>query len=66
MTVDPRDWSRPGVDTIIRTVLREVRPGGVILMHDGGGNRVQTLRALRVLIPKLRKLGYHFVVPPVR
>ena len=65
-TVDPRDWSRPGVDTIIRTVLREVRPGGVILMHDGGGNRVQTLRALRVLIPKLRKLGYHFVVPPVR
>lgn len=63
-TVDPQDWMRPGVRTIVRTVLRQLRPGGVILMHDGGGSRAQTLEALRVLLRRLPKLGYHFVLPP--
>ncbi len=63
-TVDPRDWSRPGVHAILHTVYAELRPGGVILMHDGGGNRWQTYRALKVLLWRLPRMGYHFVLPP--
>lgn len=63
-TADPEDWRRPGVQTIVRTVLRELRPGGVVLLHDGGGRRGQTLQALRVLLRRLPRLGYHFVLPP--
>ena len=63
-TVDPRDWSRPGVNTILTTVYAELRPGGVILCHDGGGNRTQTVAALKILLARLPAMGYHFVVPP--
>ena len=63
-TVDPRDWARPGVRRIVHTVLAELRPGGVILLHDGGGNRRQTLAALTILLHRLPRLGYHFVLPP--
>jgi peptidoglycan/xylan/chitin deacetylase (PgdA/CDA1 family) len=63
-TVDPRDWARPGVKSILRTVYAELRPGGVILMHDGGGNRAESFAALQVLLRRLPKMGYHFVVPP--
>jgi peptidoglycan/xylan/chitin deacetylase (PgdA/CDA1 family) len=63
-TVDPRDWSRPGTATIIDTVIAELRPGGVILMHDGGGDRSQTVAALRILLHRLPTMGYRFVVPP--
>jgi peptidoglycan/xylan/chitin deacetylase (PgdA/CDA1 family) len=63
-TADPEDWRRPGVTTIVRTVLQELRPGGVVLLHDGGGRRGQTLEALRVLLHRLPRLGYHFVLPP--
>jgi peptidoglycan/xylan/chitin deacetylase (PgdA/CDA1 family) len=65
-TVDPRDWARPGVRSIVRTVYAELRPGGVILMHDGGGNRAQSIAALRVLLRRLPRMGYHFVLPPDR
>jgi peptidoglycan/xylan/chitin deacetylase (PgdA/CDA1 family) len=63
-SVDTRDWARPGVHAILRAVYAELRPGGVILMHDGGGNRSETLDALRILLHRLPKLGYHFVLPP--
>ena len=63
-TVDTRDWSRPGVHAILRTVYAELRPGGVILMHDGGGDRWQTYRALKTLLWRLPRMGYHFVLPP--
>jgi peptidoglycan/xylan/chitin deacetylase (PgdA/CDA1 family) len=63
-TADPEDWRRPGVKSIVRTVLQELRPGGVVLLHDGGGRRGQTLEALRVLLHRLPRLGYHFVLPP--
>jgi peptidoglycan/xylan/chitin deacetylase (PgdA/CDA1 family) len=56
--VDPRDWSRPGTWTIVNRVLAQVRPGSRILLHDGGGNRSQTVAALDILIPKLRARGY--------
>lgn len=63
-TVDPRDWAHPGVHAIVHAVLAQLRPGGVILLHDGGGNRHQTLAALRILLHRLPRLGYHFVLPP--
>jgi peptidoglycan/xylan/chitin deacetylase (PgdA/CDA1 family) len=57
-TVDPRDWSRPGTWTIVNRVLANVRPGSRILMHDGGGDRSQSVAALDILIPKLLARGY--------
>jgi peptidoglycan/xylan/chitin deacetylase (PgdA/CDA1 family) len=59
-TVDPRDWARPGRRQITAAVLSQLRPGGVILMHDGGGNRSQTVDALGPLIKVLTKAGYSF------
>jgi peptidoglycan/xylan/chitin deacetylase (PgdA/CDA1 family) len=57
-TVDPRDWSRPGTWTIVNRVLAGVAPGSRILLHDGGGDRSQTVAAVDILIPKLRARGY--------
>jgi peptidoglycan/xylan/chitin deacetylase (PgdA/CDA1 family) len=63
-SVDPRDWSRPGTAQILSTVYQQVRPGGIILMHDGGGDRSQTVAALRQLLTRLPAMGYAFVLPP--
>lgn len=63
-TVDPRDWSRPGVDAITSAVYAQLKPGGIVLMHDGGGNRAQTVQALGIIIPRLRDQGWTFVTPP--
>ena len=62
-SVDTKDWQRPGVATILKTVKRQLRNGGIILMHDAGGDRTQTIAALKKLIPKLKKDGYEFVFP---
>jgi peptidoglycan/xylan/chitin deacetylase (PgdA/CDA1 family) len=59
--VDSNDWRRPGTRAIVATVLRDTKPGSVILMHDGGGDRAQTAAALAVIIPRLEKAGYTFV-----
>jgi len=59
-TVDPRDWTRPGTAVIVRALLRDVRPGAVVLLHDGGGSREQTFLALRVVLPRLPK---HHLMP---
>jgi peptidoglycan/xylan/chitin deacetylase (PgdA/CDA1 family) len=55
-SVDPQDW-RNGATTkqIVKTVLAEVRPGSIILMHDGGGNQSATVRALPKIIRGIRK-----------
>ncbi|WP_229415498.1 polysaccharide deacetylase family protein [Moorena bouillonii] len=45
-------------------VLRRAKPGGIVLLHDGGGNRAKTIRALPVIITELRKQGYQFVTVP--
>ncbi|HZU02355.1 MAG TPA: polysaccharide deacetylase family protein [Ktedonobacteraceae bacterium] len=60
-SVDPRDWSRPGVRAIVATVLAETGNGSIILMHDGGGNRSQTVAALPIVIEALQQRGFHFV-----
>jgi peptidoglycan/xylan/chitin deacetylase (PgdA/CDA1 family) len=62
-SVDPRDWSRPGVSEIVRTIMRTTKKGSIILEHDGGGDRSQTVAALKVAIPRLIDEGYQFVIP---
>ncbi|MDI2131911.1 polysaccharide deacetylase family protein [Yinghuangia seranimata] len=62
-SVDSRDWERKGVDTIVATVQRQLRPGGVVLMHDGGGERSQSVAALARLLPWLVQQGYSFDYP---
>ena len=61
--VDPSDYTRPGTDQIIARVSQAVRPGAIVLMHDGGGDRSQTVAALQKLIPALRGAGYSFGRP---
>jgi len=62
-SVDPRDWARPGVTAIIRNIMQNTGTGSIILEHDGGGNRSQTVAALRVVLPRLLDAGYHFRTP---
>jgi peptidoglycan/xylan/chitin deacetylase (PgdA/CDA1 family) len=62
-SVDPRDWSRPGVSEIVSTIMRTTRSGSIILEHDGGGNRAQTVAALKIVLPRLIGEGYRFAVP---
>jgi peptidoglycan-N-acetylglucosamine deacetylase len=62
-SVDPRDWARPGVRAIVRDIMATTRGGSIILEHDGGGNRSQTVAALGIVIPRLLDAGYHFVTP---
>ncbi len=62
-SVDTKDWQRPGVDQILATVKAQLHPGGVILMHDAGGDRSETIEALEKVIPELREEGYKFVFP---
>jgi peptidoglycan/xylan/chitin deacetylase (PgdA/CDA1 family) len=59
-SVDPRDWSRPGAGTIARRILGGVRPGAILLLHDGGGPRSQTVAALPTILRGLRRRGYRF------
>ncbi len=49
-TVDTSDYQLPGVDSIVHTVVSGARPGAIILMHDAGGNRAETLAALPIII----------------
>lgn len=59
--IDTRDWERPGANVIAQRVLDAVRPGSVILMHDGGSDRTQTVVAVRKILSILSKQGYQFV-----
>jgi cellulose synthase/poly-beta-1,6-N-acetylglucosamine synthase-like glycosyltransferase/peptidoglycan/xylan/chitin deacetylase (PgdA/CDA1 family)/spore germination protein YaaH len=65
--VDTEDWQQPGVDAIVANAVREVeagnreRSGQIVLLHDGGGDRAQTIAALPRIIDQLRARGYRFV-----
>lgn len=56
------DWEPPGADELVRR-MTDVMPGGIILLHDGGGDRSQTVEAVAALIPLLRADGWIFTVP---
>ncbi len=58
--VDPRDWSRPGSSAIYTRVVGATHSGAIIIMHDGGGNRTETVSALPRIIDNLRHHGYSF------
>ncbi len=58
--VDTEDWRRPGSDAIAERI-KSARPGDIVLMHDGGGDRSQTIEALRTALPYLKEQGFKFV-----
>ena len=58
---DSHDWEKPGVAQIVRNATPPAGRGGVIMFHDGGGDRHQTVAALSLIIAKLRAQGYSFV-----
>jgi len=59
--VDTNDWQLPGADTVYARVVNNVRPGSIVLMHDGGGPRAQGVAALPRIIDTLKARGYRFV-----
>ncbi|MBD1212252.1 MAG: polysaccharide deacetylase family protein [Dolichospermum circinale Clear-D4] len=61
---DSKDYSRPAVPQLMNNIFREAKPGGIVLMHDGGGDRSHTIKALPEIISKFRKQGYEFVTIP--
>ena len=58
--VDARDWERPGVASIVGNAIPRNGRGAIVLLHDAGGDRSQTVAALDILIPKLKAAGYRF------
>ena len=67
--IDPHDWRQPygkqvPAQEIIDGVMRQAASGNIILFHDGGGDRSQTLAALPVIIDEFRAQGYQFVPVP--
>ena len=58
---DGEDWRRPGIDEIVAGATPQGERGGIVLLHDGGGDRSQTVRAVERLIPALRERGFEFV-----
>ncbi|KUN82527.1 oligosaccharide deacetylase [Streptomyces bungoensis] len=62
-TVDSRDWTTPGEGVIVDRIENGAAPGVVVLSHDAGGDRSQTVRAIREWLPHLLDSGYHFTVP---
>ena len=63
-TVDTHDYLRPGVATIVRRALAGATPGAIVLMHDAGGDRTQTIAALPLIVHALRAHGYRLVTIP--
>lgn len=59
--VDPADYTRPGTGAIANRVLSPLHPGAIILMHDGGGDRSQTVAALPTIISGIQAAGYTLV-----
>lgn len=58
--VDTTDWKKPGSDVIAQRI-QSAGPGNIILMHDGGGDRSQTVEGLRQALPKMKEQGYSFI-----
>ena len=63
-TVDTNDYEQPGVAAIVHSAVSGAQPGAIILMHDAGGNRTETVEALPLIISALRAKGYKLVTVP--
>ena len=55
------DWNLPGVNVIVSKTLSYARNGAILLLHDGGGNRAETVAALPIIINDLKSRGFRFV-----
>jgi peptidoglycan/xylan/chitin deacetylase (PgdA/CDA1 family) len=60
-SIDPGDWRRPGARAILANVLSHSKPGAIVILHDGGGDRSQTIAALPGIVRGLRRRGYRLV-----
>lgn len=65
-TVDTLDWTEPGTPTIVSRVLKGAAPGVIVLSHDAGGNRTQSVQALGEYLPQLLARGYRMTLPGLR
>ena len=63
-SVDSMDYRTFNAQQLVKNVIRKAEPGGIVLMHDGGGNRSATIEALPQIIAQLKQLGYSFVTVP--
>jgi peptidoglycan/xylan/chitin deacetylase (PgdA/CDA1 family) len=63
-SADTGDFAQPGVPVIVERALAGVHPGAIILMHDAGGVRTQTIAALPAIIRGIRARGYRLVTVP--
>jgi peptidoglycan-N-acetylglucosamine deacetylase len=63
-SADTDDYERPGVEVIVKRALEAVQPGAILLMHDAGGDRTQTIAALPQIIRGIRARGYRLVTVP--
>ena len=59
--VDPRDWEMQDPTVLMQRILDDVKPGSIILLHDGGGERSGTVRALEMMVPQLKMRDFRFV-----
>ncbi|MFD9105556.1 polysaccharide deacetylase family protein [Streptomyces virginiae] len=62
-TVDSLDWEEPGVTTIVSRVMRGAGPRAIVLSHDAGGNRTQSVQAIASYLPQLLARGYRMTLP---
>ncbi|MEU1469423.1 polysaccharide deacetylase family protein [Streptomyces sp. NPDC005761] len=60
------DWEPPGTDELVRRIEEGITPGSVVLLHDGGGDRSQTVAAVDRIVPELRSRGWRFERPARR
>ncbi|TLM83323.1 polysaccharide deacetylase family protein [Pseudarthrobacter sp. NamE2] len=60
------DWEPPGTPELVRRIREGITPGGVVLLHDGGGDRTQTVEAVDQVIPELKSEGWKFDRPARR
>jgi peptidoglycan-N-acetylglucosamine deacetylase len=63
-STDTEDYTLPGVPAIVQNALAGAHPGAIILMHDGGGDRSETIAALPAIVSGLRRKGLHPVTIP--
>jgi len=63
-SADTDDYEQPGVETIVKRALEGAKPGAILLMHDAGGNREETVAALPQVIRTLRARGFKLVTVP--
>ena len=63
-SIDTKDFLQPSAAAITRSVLSQATSGAIVLLHDGGGDRQQTVEAVSAIIPKLKQQGYRFVTVP--